>query len=587
MLWTTIFKIKWTGDRVLFGAGFITALFLIRIGYKYSTSLLSKRDREKQISKENYPQEKNTRRKSLGATTALLSIFIFSLAIRLIMIRDLATPAWVDSVHHALITRIILENGSYPSTYLPYWDIYPTAYHPGFHSIVATFTWMTNLNIAKALLLLGQFLNALCIFSVYLLTTSLTKNTKAGLFAALITGCLTPMPAYYTSWGRYTQLAGLLILPVIIALLRLIQEEKIRRKLLWVMLIGSISAGGLFLVHYRVIVFLFCLLLSYFLFQSLTLRKYKLYIPFRFIIIISAIAILAILIISPWFLPTVKNTLLPALTAISDGSVSFFHDFSWQYLTSALGKQAIAFAGLGLIWGMINRKKFTLTLIFWIFLLFLIANFDALKLPGGGLINNTSVEIILFIPISILGGYFIAQMIASWTFLINKRWLIILFTLIIIPTSAIAYTGAKQLIPIINPVTILSRNADLPAIDWIGKHVPADEVIVINPFPWGYGLYAGNDGGYWISPLSGRMTLPPPILYGLESRRSNINEASQEVITLGNDSLGLWEYLKSQNLNYVFIGAKGGAIAPQALANSGLFTVLYHEDGVWILNRKP
>ena len=32
-----------------------------------------------------------------------------------------------------------------------------------------------------------------------------------GLAAALIVGVFTPMPAYYTSWGRYTQLAALLI----------------------------------------------------------------------------------------------------------------------------------------------------------------------------------------------------------------------------------------------------------------------------------------------------------------------------------------------------------------------------------------
>ena len=31
-----------------------------------------------------------------------------------------------------------------------------------------------------------------------------------------------------------------------------------------------------------------------------------------------------------------------------------------------------------------------------------------------------------------------------------------------------------------------------------------DATVLINPFTWGYGLYAGNDGGFWISPLAGR-----------------------------------------------------------------------------------
>jgi hypothetical protein len=39
--------------------------------------------------------------------------------------------------------------------------------------------------------------------------------------------------------------------------------------------------------------------------------------------------------------------------------------------------------------------------------------------------------------------------------------------------------------------------------------------------------------------------------------------------------------------HYVFTGARGGSIAPQKLASSGMFSVLYHQDGVWILVVKP
>ncbi len=69
------------------------------------------------------------------------------------------------------------------------------------------------------MLLLGQVFNALSVLAVYLLATSLTKDRLAGLFAALVTGFLSSMPAYYASWGRYTQLVGLLVLPVCAALM--------------------------------------------------------------------------------------------------------------------------------------------------------------------------------------------------------------------------------------------------------------------------------------------------------------------------------------------------------------------------------
>ena len=135
------------------------------------------------------------------------------------MVRDYATPTWVDSVHHGLITRLILEQGGFPASYAPYLDIQITEYHPGFHSVLASFIWLSGLSIDQAMLILGQVLNALAIFASYLFTVSLLSDRRAGLLAAAITGLFTPMPAYYTSWGRYTHLAGMLILPVFFSFL--------------------------------------------------------------------------------------------------------------------------------------------------------------------------------------------------------------------------------------------------------------------------------------------------------------------------------------------------------------------------------
>jgi hypothetical protein len=223
----------------------------------------------------------------------------------------------------------------------------------------------------------------------------------------------------------------------------------------------------------------------------------------------------------------------------------------------------------------------------WILILFFLANLGAFKLPGTSLITNLSVEIMLFIPISIFAGFFIDQTLMVWKDLIPKTLIIPSFGVICLVFGFIAYLGARQLIPIINPVTILSRESDLPAISWISKNIPENETIVINPFPWGYGLYAGNDGGYWISPLSGRFTLPPPVLYGLGSENSQITKQIQTIYSTSPDPALFWEFLHSQQLDYVYIGARGGVIPPEKLHSSGLFNVLYHQDGVWIFRVKP
>ena len=587
MLWTTTLKIRWSRESVVFTAGFLIALFITRLLNSYITS---KRDRPKldtsQSGDRPTPLSKIIPIIS-SKSFALILIFLASLAIRLIMVRDLATPAWVDSVHHALITRLILNAGGYPSTYLPYWDISSTAYHTGFHSIAATFTWLTNLDLAQSLLILGQVLNALCVFSVYLFTTRLTRSSSAGLLAAIITGFLTPMPAYYTSWGRYTELTGLLILPVVLGLIQLWMDGNTNKRNGWIISLGAIAAGGLFMIHYRVIVFLVCLIFSFVLYHILFRREVIQIKPVRLLLFVFTMAVFGIVSVFPWFFQTFTTTFLPKVGTSVTASVSFFQDFSWPYLTSAFGKQAMVFAGLGLLWSLIKRRSFPFIISLWILLLVFLANLDALKLPGGGLITNTSVEIMLFIPISILGGYFIDQILINWKPLIPRQLIIPYFTILFFIFGFVSYLGARQLVAIINPVTILSREADIPAIQWVSEYIPENETLVINPFAWGYGLYAGNDGGYWISPLSGRVTLPPPVLYGLGSGYKSINQQCQEIISSCTDPTAFWKLLNTQNLHYVYIGAKGGVIPPEKLATSGLFNVLYHQDGVWILGIKP
>jgi len=350
----------------------------------------------------------------------LLVVFIAALAVRLIMARDLAGPAWVDSVHHSLITRLVLEHGGFPDNYTPYLDITSTRYHPGFHSVLASFQWLSGVESLMAMLVFGQVLNALSVVAVYLFTKQLTGDSLASLIAALITGFFTPMPAYYTSWGRYTQLAGMLILPAAFVLVRAVSSAWIRRDNPWkILLPAAIACAGLFLAHYRVAVFLACLLLADFTVRLLekTLKVYKSFRVsfrlheidrnlFREIVGVAVVALTSLIILMPW-MPSMLNTMLiPIAVSGIKTSVPFFNDFAWTFLTSAWGKNSLYLASLGVVWGIVRKPRLVLTLALWIAMLFILANTAALGwFPG--VINNTSVEISLFMPISTLGGIFI------------------------------------------------------------------------------------------------------------------------------------------------------------------------------------
>jgi len=149
-----------------------------------------------------------------------------------------------------------------------------------------------------------------------------------------------------------------------------------------------------------------------------------------------------------------------------------------------------------------------------------------------------------------------------------------------------AFIGARTLMPILNQGTFLIRQPDLEALQWVEDNLPAGETVVINSFLWGYNKLAGSDGGYWIAPLAGMQSLPPPVLHSfsnpLEVQRQTDSLAREAYDNSGNPA-ALRDFMIANQLRYIFIGAKGGALSPKALIDSKFFTPLYQQDGNWIL----
>ncbi len=520
---------------------------------------------------------------------ALVVIFFLSLWVRMAMVRDLAAPPWVDSVHHGMIARLILNQGQLPQNYAPFLDIEAANYHTGFHSALAIFTWLSGLELDRAMLVYGQVINALSIFAVYLFTTTFTENRKAGVFAALISGLLSPMPAYLTSWGRYPQLASLLVLPAAFFLIQAALSEQAaqdsRRKQLPLYLLAGLACGGLFLIHYRVAAFMALLLIAWQIIRSLEYFRQPAIIKqiLKDISKLSLVTLAAAGLTLPW-LPAIARSILPKL-GWTGLPIEAFSDFSWGFLTSAWGLYSLYVAGAGLLAGLILRKRFPWIFGLWLGLMILMANPALLGLPGGGFVNNISVEISLFLPIAAAAGFLPGWLLARCDEIVPRNLWVIILGLVSVVGLIIAFYAGMALMPILNPATFLFREADRAALIWIEDHLPPDKPILINPFAWGYGLYAGNDGGYWIAPLAGRPTLPPPALYGLGNQSEkvgSISDLSRQAIDLGVNPDGLRAFLLEQGIDYVYTGARGGAISPAGLEASTGFQTLYHQDGTWV-----
>jgi hypothetical protein len=177
---------------------------------------------------------------------ATLSLFLIVIAWRLGQAASLVLPAWVDSIHHVLIVRVILEQGAIPANLQPYLPV-PFYYHFGFHAVGAVFAFLTRLAPDQAVVVLGQVINAAVCLSVYRLGKSFWKDPLRPLGAALLVAFFAHMPAYYLTWGRYTLLAGLLLLPVAMAQAVEMKNGPVRKEAVARL---AVLTGGLLLTHY-------------------------------------------------------------------------------------------------------------------------------------------------------------------------------------------------------------------------------------------------------------------------------------------------------------------------------------------------
>jgi len=576
LLWTTELGIKWDRKLVWIGSIFLLIWVAIRI-----------------VRRQGIKSESSTRQENSQFTIRhssfpiLLVIFAISIFVRFAMIRDLAVPAWVDSVHHSLITQGILDFGGYPENNLPHIPIEANQYHPGYHSILATFIWLTDLSVPEAMLILGQVLNAAMVFAAYALTKLFVKDEKAGLAAALITGLFTLMPAYYASWGRYTQLAGLLILPIGIGMAN---NEVSGRNPVAKLIFGGLTFAGIFIVHYRVLIFFLLLILAVWISQlyrtdSLTRKSI-----WESILFVGISSVIGMLLAGPWLIPTVNEFVLPRALKWGTGKAAGagFQNIGWRYLSPASGTPAMILAGLGLIGGIFRKRRFSIAMLVWVIFLYGIVRPNPFGLRPPGFVNQTSVEIMLFIPISILGGYLVSEIIAGGEKVFPKKWKVVWQGLVLILGVGSAILGAQRLLPTLNPVTFLYREADSVAMTWIRENIPVNETIVINPTGWGYGLYMGHDGGFWISPVTDRQTMPPNVLYGMDRDQGiKINQFVEEILPIGEDADQIWELLDQNGYKFIYLGGRGGVISAQALDDSDQFITRYQHENTWIFEAQP
>lgn len=527
---------------------------------------------------------------------ALFAVLALVFAARFWIVRDIDLPMFGDSYHHTMIVQILLKNGGLFQSWEPYAELRSFSYHFGLHTFAAVFATITNLRAPDALLWVGQILNGMAVLAVYPLASRIAGGSRwAGIAAVLLAGLLSPMPNFYTNWGRYTQLAGQVILPAFAFLAWEALEE---RRGFWRSALSAVVLGGLALTHYRVLI-----IAALFLVAVVIAR-----IGVRFWHAVARAAMISItgaLLFLPW-LPRLLASRFASNAAahvttpagemsaytVSANAIGALN----QYLPHWLWLLAFAAAGL-LLW---RRSRLGAVVSIWALFSFLAANPHWLGLPGALVLTNFAVFLAAYIPAAVLGGAALGWAADALTERDQSGGSAVgLILLLLVVTTGV--WGARRRIAEVRPEQYaLASRPDLRAAAWIEARTPEDASFLVDGFfAYGGSLVAGSDAGWWLPVIAERETSLPPLTYGSErssdgNLRTQVDEVYRRVTEHGVTHPQTLALLRSRGYDYVYVGQQhGGVNSPgpslsvDAMLESPHFQPVYHRDRVWIFHIEP
>ncbi|MFW5941773.1 MAG: hypothetical protein ACOCXI_08225 [Chloroflexota bacterium] len=547
--WLTVAGGRWRGWSLaaLLIAGWLTALILW------------------------WPKKRAPGKRLFYVHIPLALIFLSALALRLLAVRDLSFPPWVDSTRHALITQVMAGDGQIVRDYFPYLPVEQFPYHFGFHTLSAGLLLLGAAALPTLLLVLGQGLNAFVALTVYTAAWLVTRRRTAALTAAFLVAVPFYFPAYYASWGRFTQLTGVLLLPVLLALTwQALRADAPPQRLWWLV---ALLAAGLALIHFRV----FLVYLPFVPLAWLVAGRGR-----RLQALLAATG-LGLLLAGPrlWELfQMTQGTRRGMLT----GGLGSYNEFPWAYVTVGWERAFLAAAGLALLLALVPAVRgrlwalFALALAAWSGLVLLLLFYA----PASWLINLNSAYIVFFVPLALILGVTAGEVEAWW----RQRgpWALPLYAMSGVAIAALSLFGMRQQIDILNPVTRLARTADVAAIAWVDDNVPPQATVAVNSWHWLGSTWAGSDGGAWLLPLTGRATTTPPAdyIYNREMVRrvAAFNQAAEAVEDWSDPTAAEW--LRDEGVTHIFVGRRGGFFDPAELLRNPALTLLYGYDGVFV-----
>jgi hypothetical protein len=555
------------------------------------------------------------------AAYALLPLAVLTAAaliLRFIAVNHLLVPNWGDSLHHTLITQLFLEQRGVPRGYAPYAPVYSFTYHFGFHGLAALWAWMSGQTAWSAVISVGQILNALAVPAAYVLTRELFRSRAAALASAVVVGFLSGMPTQYVNWGRYTQLAGQVLLPfALVWFLRWMEAPRDRvahprdsagRQAglkpaptarnnggrlpgrwgdLPRLALAVLGAAGLGLTHDRILIFYALFVVAYILVMGWRVVRAERGAARRAGLAallgrVLAVAVPGGILFAPWLGNLLADYLPGLFNRLGRVTSTYIEDYSgWAFLTAYIGwvLPLLAVAGVAacLIGGPARARRMALLVALWTGLLVLASRPDALGLPGAGALGTFTVGIALYLPLGTLAGPGLARpLLAGLPWLRRNRPDLSIGALRmgaggLVVLAALALTVANPGARTTDPSHAYVTPDDVRVINWIAANTPPGARFLISAKSSYQGrAITAQDAGMWLPLLAGqgRGVSVPPLSAGSEGRQAEDFAARTEALYQAGlhptapDSVAL---LRREHIGYVFIGEQTPTISSTLL----------------------
>lgn len=425
---------------------------------------------------------------SLLTSFVFIAAFAVSLTLQLAFLKNMILPSYFDSAEHYRIIKYFSEFGASSSSSFPLTNYY----HAGFHLISAALSRIFHLGIVDTMLVFGQVILAILPFSLFFIVKRETGSNIAAVFTGLLAGVGWHMPSHVVDWGKYPALFSLVGIHFVLCIAYLIyqnnQTKSARIALYGLLACSALASASL---HTRsIIVFSF-------MGVSFVLTTWWKRLPLLFQRI--ALAIVVLLLAAEFV--TVQNT--PVISLL---------------FATYIGQDMVA-TSLVIFLLIFSIRTFPNLTFFLLLLISLML--PGLFIPVTGfmgygsltLLDRPYVQILLYLPLSIFGGFGAAGLnraLQKFSFrprLSAQLVAYFLFGLIILNAKANHSFYPSNCCQIAN-------HDDLSAIHWMDKTLPSDANVLIasaNLFVTSLespDALAGVDGGIWVTPLISRKTIP-------------------------------------------------------------------------------